>query len=131
MKRIQEDFKLKDDKIEPPDVFPGATLAKIKFDSGKYCWTMSTEQYVKAAVTNVEEDLARSGKRFSVEMHHAALEQLFTLVGGFSGAGGGPRVTIPGSHQPAKVGPRDRTPGNPVGDISVTKLPCDTPGQAP
>ena len=35
----------------------------MKLDSGKYCWTMSLEKYVKSAVTNVEEELARSGKR--------------------------------------------------------------------
>jgi hypothetical protein len=63
MKRIQEDFKLKDDKIAEPDVYLGATLSKMKLDSGKQCWTMSPEQYVKAAVTNVEEDLAKNGKR--------------------------------------------------------------------
>ena len=36
----------------------------MKLESGNYCWTMPPEQYVKAAVTNVEEDFARSGKRF-------------------------------------------------------------------
>ena len=36
-KRIQEDFKLKDDKIEPPDVYIGSKLAKMKLESGKYC----------------------------------------------------------------------------------------------
>ena len=35
MKRIQEDFNLKDDKIKPPDVDVGATLDKIKLESGK------------------------------------------------------------------------------------------------
>ena len=54
MKRIQEDFKLKENKIEPPDVYLGETLDKTKLYSGKYCWTMLPEKYVKAAVTNVE-----------------------------------------------------------------------------
>ena len=54
MKMIQEDFKLMDRKIEPPEIYIGASLAKIKFESGKYCWNISPEQYVKAAVTNVE-----------------------------------------------------------------------------
>ena len=62
-KRIQQDFKLKDDKIEPPDVYLGATLAKMTLDDGKTCWTMSPEQYVKAAIANVEEDLAKHGRR--------------------------------------------------------------------
>ena len=30
MKRIQEDLKLKEDKIEPPDVYLGATLDNMK-----------------------------------------------------------------------------------------------------
>jgi hypothetical protein len=63
MKRIQNDFKLKDDKMEPPDVYLGATIAKMTLADSKTCWTMSPEQYVKAAVSNVEEDLAKHGRR--------------------------------------------------------------------
>ena len=62
MKRIQEDFKLKGNTIEPPFIYLGATLSNMKLERGKYCWTISPEQYVKAAVTNVEEDLSRSRK---------------------------------------------------------------------
>ena len=60
MKRIQEDFKLKDYKKEPPDIYTGALLAHMKLESVKYCWTMSLEQYMRAAVTNVEVYLTRS-----------------------------------------------------------------------
>ena len=60
-KRTQEYFKLKDDRVKLPDVYLGASLYKMKLESVKSCWTMSPEQYVKAAVTNVEEDLARKG----------------------------------------------------------------------
>ena len=35
MKRIQDNIKLKDDKIEPPDVYIGETNVKIKLESGK------------------------------------------------------------------------------------------------
>ena len=63
MRRIQEDFKSKDDKIAELDVYLGATIAKMSLDKGKTCWTMAPEQYVKAAVTNVEEDSANHGKR--------------------------------------------------------------------
>ena len=62
MKRIQEDFKLEDENIEPPDVYLGYTLANIKLEIGNYCWTKSVEQYVKVLVTNVDEAFARSGK---------------------------------------------------------------------
>ncbi len=63
MKQMQSDFKLKDNKIEPPDMHLGATLDKMKLDSGKCCWTMSPEKHVKAVVANVEEELAKGGKR--------------------------------------------------------------------
>ncbi len=63
MRRIQDDFKLKDDKIAPPDVYLGATIEKMVTPNGKSCWSMSPEQHVKAAVANVEEELARHGKR--------------------------------------------------------------------
>jgi hypothetical protein len=63
MLAIQADFKLKDDKIAEPEMYLGATLAKMSLDNGKWCWTMSPEQYVKSAVANVEERLAKSGRR--------------------------------------------------------------------
>jgi hypothetical protein len=63
MKRIQEDFKLKDNKIAEPDVYLGASLAKMTLENGKTCWMMSPELYVKATVTNDEESLAKDGKR--------------------------------------------------------------------
>jgi hypothetical protein len=63
MRRIQVDFKLKDDKIAEPDVYLGATISKMTLSDGKVCWTMPPEQYVKAAVNKVEEDLAKHGKR--------------------------------------------------------------------
>jgi hypothetical protein len=63
MKRIQDDFKLKDDKMEPPDVYLGASISKMNIASGKTCWTMSPKLYVKAAAANVEEDLAKNGRR--------------------------------------------------------------------
>jgi hypothetical protein len=59
---IQRDFKLKDDKIAEPDVYLGATLDQMEVD-GHMCWTMSPEKYVRAAVANVEENMAKSGRR--------------------------------------------------------------------
>jgi hypothetical protein len=63
MDRIQEDFKPKDDKIAEPEVYLGATLSKMSLDNGRSCWSMSPEPYVRLAVANVEEDLAKSGRR--------------------------------------------------------------------
>ena len=68
-------------------------------------------------------------EEIAVKMRHAALEQICTLIGGFSGADGGRCATIPGNHQPAKVGHRDWTTGNPVRYVAVIKLPRDAPGR--
>ncbi len=53
-------FKLKDDKIEPPDIYLGAQLDLMQVND-VYCWTMSAEKYVLSAVKNVEEALAKRG----------------------------------------------------------------------
>ena len=63
MRGIQRTFKLKDDKIAEPEDYLGASLAKMTMSDGSECWSMSSEKYVKAAVANVEEKLAKSEKR--------------------------------------------------------------------
>ena len=40
VKRIQDNFNLKDDKIEPPEKYLGDTLSNMKLYSGKFFWTM-------------------------------------------------------------------------------------------
>ena len=62
MKGIQAAFKLKDDKIEKPENYLGAQLTQ-KIINGMECWTMSSEQYVKASIANVEAALKSSGQR--------------------------------------------------------------------
>ena len=62
MKGIQETFKLKDDKIEKPEHYLGARLAQ-KVIGGVECWTMTSDDYVRAAIANVEVALHESGQR--------------------------------------------------------------------
>jgi len=61
MKGIQGTFKLKDDKIEKPTMYLGAQISQ-KVIGGVECWTMTSEQYVKAAIANVEAKLDRTGQ---------------------------------------------------------------------
>ena len=63
MKGIQETFKLKDDKIEEPDVYLGASLSKMNNETNKECWAMSSDKYCAAAVANVTEVLGKKGLR--------------------------------------------------------------------
>ena len=62
LKVVQAIFKLKDDKIEPPDMYLGATLS-IMEDNGIQGWCMASDKYVKAAIENVELELARVNQR--------------------------------------------------------------------
>ena len=62
MSRTQEYFKLKYGKIAEPEMYLGETLSMMLLEGGKECWAVLTDQYVKAAVNNVEEILARDGR---------------------------------------------------------------------
>ena len=57
LKAVQVTFKLKDDRIEPPDMYLGATLS-IMEDDDIQGWCMSSDKDVKAAIENVEMELA-------------------------------------------------------------------------
>ena len=61
-------FKLKDDKIEEPEMYLGAQLGKMMID-GFECWTISAEKYVLASVKNVEEVLAKRGLRLPTKCY--------------------------------------------------------------
>ena len=58
LKAVQAIFKLKDDKIEPQDMYLGATLSVME-DDGVQGWCMTSDKYIKAAVKNVEQELTR------------------------------------------------------------------------
>ena len=58
LKAVQAIFKLKDDKIESPDMYLGAILSVME-DNGVQGWCMTSDKYVKAAIENVEQELAR------------------------------------------------------------------------
>jgi hypothetical protein len=60
---IKAVFKLKGDKAEVPDMYLGGSITKTATAEGTECWTLSSEKYVKTAVANIEEKLAKSGKR--------------------------------------------------------------------
>jgi Reverse transcriptase (RNA-dependent DNA polymerase) len=61
MKGIQGTFKLKDDKIKKLTMYLGVQISQ-KVIGGVECWTMTSEQYVKAAIANVEANLDKPGK---------------------------------------------------------------------
>ena len=63
MNGIKAKFKLKGDKIEPPEMYLGATMSKMDNCDGDECWAMSSDAYCAALVKNVESALQRKGLR--------------------------------------------------------------------
>ena len=57
---LQEQFKLKQDKVEPPDMYLGAQFGTMQVE-GNVGWFMSSEKYVKSAIQNIEETLQKTG----------------------------------------------------------------------
>jgi hypothetical protein len=62
MEEIAITFKWKGDAVAPPETYLGAKLAKKELN-GKDVWTMTSVEYVKAAVDSVEEKLAKEGRK--------------------------------------------------------------------
>ena len=62
LQSLQGQFKLKGDKIEPPDMYLGAQLGKIQVIGNEW-WFMSSKKYVKSAIQNIEETLQKTEQR--------------------------------------------------------------------
>ena len=62
LQSLQGQFKLKGDKIEPPDMYLGAKLGTMQV-GGNEGWFMSSEKYVKSTIQNIEETLQKMGQR--------------------------------------------------------------------
>ena len=62
LQSLQGQFKLKGDKIEPPDMYLGAQLGtmQVEGNEGRF---MSSEKYMKSAIQNIEETLQKTGQR--------------------------------------------------------------------
>lgn len=60
---IKATFKLKGDKAEVPDMYLGGQIAQVETTNGSKCWTLSSEKYLKTAISNVEENLNKSSLR--------------------------------------------------------------------
>ena len=65
---LKSTFKLKDNKIEEPNMYLGAQLGKMIID-GVESWTMSTEKYCLESVKNVEAALEKKGLRLPTKCY--------------------------------------------------------------
>jgi hypothetical protein len=58
-KEIGKYFELKEKSIGPPKLYLGGHLSLVELDNGVKAWAFSSSQYVRAAVQNVEDFIAK------------------------------------------------------------------------
>ena len=56
-------FELKEESIGPPKLYLGGHMRKVTLENDVEAWAFSSTQYVKSAVQNVEETLAKKGQK--------------------------------------------------------------------
>jgi hypothetical protein len=64
---IKKLYRLKDDVIGPPKTYLGEQVKQttLPYDTSKTQWAASAEQYIKNAVTTIEQKLARDGMKLN------------------------------------------------------------------
>ena len=62
MLEIAEKFKFKKDAITPPEIYLGGRLER-KSLNGRNIWTLTSRDYVKAIIANLENRLAKRGQK--------------------------------------------------------------------
>ena len=67
MKFLKEEFgqrfTLKEKSIGPPTQYLGNKVSEVTLNDGTSCWSISSSQYIQAAVKNVEAHLAEKGEK--------------------------------------------------------------------
>ena len=56
-------FTLKDNKMDEPEMYLGASLSKMTNEENHECWAMSSDKYCAAMIKNVEDVLEKKGLR--------------------------------------------------------------------
>ena len=76
LEEIRGTFKFKNDKIEVPHYYLGAKLQK-KPINGMHCWTITSQEYVKAAVKNVEEAIKKKVRKLPMSNINTPMSATF------------------------------------------------------
>ena len=58
MQQLESVYRLKD-KAGTPDRYLGANIDKVQLSDGHIAWSMSSQEYLKNAITNLEQDLEK------------------------------------------------------------------------
>jgi hypothetical protein len=62
LNEIGKFFELKEESIGPPDIYLGGKVRQIELSNGVKAWAFGSAQYVKSAVSNVKDYLAKKGR---------------------------------------------------------------------
>ena len=66
MDKIGKSFTLKPGSVKTPDLYLGARISKFYIpgsdDGDKHVWAMSSDDYVKTAIENVQTELGHVGR---------------------------------------------------------------------
>jgi hypothetical protein len=63
MDALAKIYRLKDESLGPPERYLGANVKKYQLPDGRTAWSMSSRDYVKTAVKNVEASLLLQGEK--------------------------------------------------------------------
>ena len=63
LKDVQTTFMFKNDKIELPEFYLGAKLQEKPLNSSTKYWTVSSHDYVKASIRNVQEAIKNTSQK--------------------------------------------------------------------
>ena len=77
LRDVQATFKLKNDKIEAPEFYLGAKLQQ-KAINNIQCWTITSQDYVKAAVKNVEKALRDKTRKLPTKNVETPMSATYT-----------------------------------------------------
>ena len=73
--RLDKYFKMKPESIGDPDIYLGGKITKFELtepnEEGQYAWGMSPSKYIRAAMSNVEEYLAKNYDGRTLPNKHA------------------------------------------------------------
>ena len=62
-KEIGKYFKLKEESIRPPKIYLGGKMRQVQLKNRNHAWSISSAQYVKNAIKNVEDKINKDGRR--------------------------------------------------------------------
>ena len=80
---LRQAYTIQDKTIGPPKSYLGSDIGKIKYDDGSFAWTMSSNSYVKEAVSNVQKQLKEDGymyHKFQSDMSKSTAKQPFSTL---------------------------------------------------